>query len=128
MIRGVVDTNVLVSGLGWGGVPGAVVDGALSGQFRMVTSVELLDELRRVLRYPKLAVVFEDADEIVALVALSSDIVAPVEPVALVRDPDDHRVVEAALAGGADVIVSGGDDLLVLDHMWASELCVPPTS
>lgn len=57
MIRAVLDTNTIVSGLGWGGAPGAVVDAALAGQFDIVTSAPLLEELRRVLAYPKLEAV-----------------------------------------------------------------------
>jgi uncharacterized protein len=47
--RGVLDANIIVSGLGWGGTPGAVLDAALAGDFEIVTSPALLDEVRRVL-------------------------------------------------------------------------------
>jgi putative PIN family toxin of toxin-antitoxin system len=104
--RAVLDTNTLVSGLGWGGVPGHVVDAALAGSFEIVTSRALLEELRRVLHYPKLATVVADTDEIVDLLALASFLVEPTETVDLVRDPDDNRVVEVAIAGRADVIVT----------------------
>lgn len=47
-LRAVVDTNVLVSGLGWRGPPATVVDAALRGSIQLVTSQALLDELLRV--------------------------------------------------------------------------------
>jgi putative PIN family toxin of toxin-antitoxin system len=112
--RAVLDTNTLVSGLGWGGVPGRVVDAALAGRFEIVSSRALLEELRRVLHYPKLATVVGDPDEIVDLLALTSVMVEPTETVDVVRDPDDNRVVEVAIAGSADVIVTGDADLLDL--------------
>lgn len=103
-----------MSGLGWGGAPGAVLDAALTGQFDLVTSPELLDELRRVLDYPKLQPVIGPAAEFVELFALAAIVVVPTERVEVVRDPDDNRLIEAALAGDADVIVSGDQDLLTL--------------
>ena len=41
--------------------------------------------------------------------------VTPTRQITACRDPDDNRVLEAAVAGQADVIVSGDEDLLVLD-------------
>jgi predicted nucleic acid-binding protein len=40
--------------------------------------------------------------------------VRPSRRVKICRDPDDDRVIEAALEGRADFIVSGDDDLIVL--------------
>jgi putative PIN family toxin of toxin-antitoxin system len=53
--RAVLDTNVLVSGLGWSGPPAAILDAVSDGSMVLITSAPLLDELRRVLAYPKLA-------------------------------------------------------------------------
>lgn len=100
------------SGLGW--PPRAVIDAALDARFEMVTSLPLLHELRRVLSYPKLAAVLDDGERVVALLAAISHIARPAATMDLARDPDDNRVLEAALAGGAEAIVTGDDDLLVL--------------
>ncbi len=54
MIRAVLDTTTIVSGVGWGGPPGAVLDAALAGRSEMVTGPTLLNELRRVLSAPAL--------------------------------------------------------------------------
>jgi uncharacterized protein len=114
VIRAVLDTNTIVSGVGWGGLPGAVLDAALAGHFEIATSPALLDELRRVLAYPKLQPVIGDADELIELLALAAIVVTPTETVEVVRDPDDNRLIEAALAADADVIVTGDQDLLTL--------------
>ena len=53
MTRAVLDTNTIVSGLEWDGTPGAVLDAALAGYFESLNTPALLDELRRVLAYPK---------------------------------------------------------------------------
>jgi uncharacterized protein len=94
VIRAVLDTNTIVSGVGWGGPPGAVLDAAMAGHFEIVTSPALLDELRRVLSYPKLQAVVGDADELIKLLALAAIVVTPTETVTISRDPDDDRLIE----------------------------------
>lgn len=125
MTQAVLDTNTWVSGLGWGGAPGEVVEAALAGRFEIVTSPALLDELRRVLTYPKLAAAFSDADEIVELIAQASHVVRPALTRDLVRDPDDNRVLEAAIAGNADFIVTGDADLLDLQVVEGIRIVTP---
>ena len=125
MIRAVLDTNTIVSGVGWGGPPGAVLDAALAGHFEIVTSPALLDELRRVLSYPKLQAVIGDADELVKFLALAAFVVTPTETVAVSRDPDDDRLVEAALAANADVIVTGDQDLLTIGSVDQIRILTP---
>jgi uncharacterized protein len=117
VIRAVLDTNTIVSGLGWGGAPGAVLDAALAGRFDIVTSAPLLEELRRVLAYPKLEAVIGEVDDLVELFALTAIVVEPTETVDLVRDSDDNRLIEAARTGDADVIVTGDQDLLSLESV-----------
>lgn len=95
MIRAVLDTNILVSGLGWSGVPGQVVEAALAGRFELVTSPALLEEFRRVLSYPKLAEVVDDPQRLVELLAVIAQVVEPAERVDLVADEADNRVIEA---------------------------------
>jgi uncharacterized protein len=106
VIRAVLDTNTIVSGVGWGGPPGAVLDAALVGRFEIVTSPAQLEELRRVLSYPKLQAVAGDVDELIEYLAQAAFVVTPTEAVTISRDPDDDRLIEAALASDADVIVT----------------------
>lgn len=99
-MRIVADTNTLVSGFGWGGPPGQVVDTVLSGQVTLVISPALLGELARVLAYPKLAVVFDDPAVLVAAVAEAADTVDPAEHVTVLADEPDNRVLEQPPPGG----------------------------
>jgi uncharacterized protein len=112
--RAVLDTNVLVSGLGWGGLPAAILDAVSDGRVVLITSAPLLDELRRVLAYPKLAKVVGDAAGLADIIAASSVVVEPDRVLAVVNDESDNRVLEAAAAAAADYIVSGDKDLLDL--------------
>lgn len=52
--RIVLDTNILVSALGWCGAPHGAVRLCLEGHHQLLLSPDILDELERVLAYPKL--------------------------------------------------------------------------
>ena len=114
MIAVVVDTNTLVSGLGWSGPPSVIVDALLAGGLVLVSSPPLLDELERVLAYPKLAHFFDDPVGFTALVRSVADVVKPTSTLAAVADAPDNRVLEAAVEAGVDAVVTGDAGLLAL--------------
>ena len=88
-------------------------------------STQLLSELARVL-----AVKFnwtEGAIEVVVLQLLRlGELAEPGQPVrAVIADPDDDRVLEAALAGGAALIATGDRHLLALGTWQDVEVVTP---
>ena len=112
MMRVVADTNVLISALMFGGLPGRFLDLALRREFALVTSKALLDELDEKLR-GKFAVSESDARAIREKLERSANLVDPnFQLNAVPDDPDDNRVLECAVAGKADFIVSGDRHLL----------------
>jgi putative PIN family toxin of toxin-antitoxin system len=122
VIRAVLDTNLLVSYLLTHRAPIATIidDFLAQDQFIMIGAPELLGELDRVLTYPKLQRYYSDEERIrfVALVfALSEAVDLPETVPRICRDPDDDRLVACAVVGGADVIVSGDDDVLALQRV-----------
>jgi putative PIN family toxin of toxin-antitoxin system len=122
------DTNVLVSGLGWGCPPGVLVDAGLDGRIRLVSSPPLLDELGRVLRYPRLAQHLPvDPNQILRLIAAAALIVHPTRHiVAVSRDLADNRVLEAAVMAPADAVATGNTrDLRVLDEFEGIPIRTP---
>ncbi|MFI4990595.1 MAG: putative toxin-antitoxin system toxin component, PIN family [Solirubrobacterales bacterium] len=123
--RVVLDTNVIVSGLGWRGVPAAILDAVSDDRLVLVTSAPLLAELRRVLEYPKLAKVIKGGAQIADLVAASGVVVAPGRVLTVVSDDDDNRVLEAAIEGAADYIVSGDADLLDIGSFEGIPIITP---
>ncbi len=125
MIRAVVDTNTLVSGLGWRGTPKVVIDAVLDGKIGLVTSQPLLDELARVLHYPKLAPMFPEPDRILLLIATIAETVRPARRLSVVTDEPDNRVLEAAEAGEVDVIVTGDHELRALEVFQGIDLLTP---
>ena len=88
-------------------------------RFTVVSSPQLLQEYEIVLQYPKIAeLIFPELRRVV-LTQLASEIelVDLPEIPAICRDPDDDRLIACAVVGGADVIVSGDDDLLALERV-----------
>lgn len=125
-MRVVLDTNVLISAYVFpGGTPEAVLRLVLAGRAEMVTSRSLLAEFGRILQRK-----FEWApamsEEAVRQVARLSSVVEPADALAVVDDdPDDDRVLEAAIAGGASCVVSGDRHLLRLQTFRGIRILTP---
>lgn len=121
-MRVVMDTNLLVSYLVSHRPPIAeVIDAHLArGDFTLLTAPVLLEELDRVLQYPRLHRYYDAQTRLrfVALIAALSEIVdLPDEVPRICRDPADDWVIACAYAGNADAIVSGDRDLLDLGRV-----------
>ena len=113
-MRAVADTNIYISALMFGGLPGSFLDLAFLGSFTLITSPALLDELDEKLRL-KFAVPQLDATLIRTRLERTAEVVQPGQILRVVpQDPDDDRVIECAVAGNADCIVSGDRHLLRL--------------
>lgn len=119
MLRVVIDTNTWISALIWTGHPKQLVTQSLQGHFRAVTSAELMAEFRRVLGYPRIQKAMLkrnlDPQDLATQFGLFNDLVdAPALATPVCRDPDDDAVLACAVAAKAQLIVSGDDDLAVL--------------
>ncbi|MDR3300721.1 MAG: putative toxin-antitoxin system toxin component, PIN family [Candidatus Accumulibacter sp.] len=117
-MRIVLDTNVVLSALLWRGTPYRLLDAIRQhSETRLLTSPALLDELTEVLARPsitkRLAVIGKTVREVLADYVEMVEIVEPEHvPRVVPRDADDDQVIAAAVAAGADCIVSGDADLL----------------
>lgn len=115
--RAVLDANVWVSALLWGGKPAAVIKAAEEGKVDIIVSEAIVGEISQVLAYPKLAKVYqaeglrhEELIEAVLRVVKFVEVTKKVNVVA--EHPADDKYIECALAVGADYIVSGDKHLL----------------
>jgi len=116
MIRAVLDTNILISAILFKSVPGSLLEMATAGSFRPVTSPTLLDELDEKLR-GKFQLPGVEADQVRSDLEELCDVVSTIDHLAVIKeDPDDDRVLERAIAGRADYIVSGDRHLLNLSN------------
>lgn len=109
----VLDTNVIVSAVGYGGKPGQIFLLALEEKIHAVTSEALLAEVQEIL-IKKLAMSSSDVELTMGEIEDKFEIVAPKKSLHVVRDEDDNRVLEAAWEGNCDFIITGDSDLLNL--------------
>lgn len=119
MMRVVLDTNVVISALIWGGTPYKLLQAATNGDIELFTSPALMTELRGVLAREHLASRLRVQASLVAqAIALYGERAVSVSPLSTPRavpsDPDDDQVIAVALAARADLIVSGDADRLTL--------------
>lgn len=125
MSRVVFDTNIYISALMFGGLPGALLELALLRSFVLIASDALLDELDEKLRI-KFGVSVAEADFLRAKLEDVAQVVRPRETLnAIADDSDDNRVLECAVAGSANLIVSGDRHLLKLSR-YEGIASVPP--
>ncbi len=113
----VLDTNTIVSGIGWDGPPRRVLVALRDDRHSLVISPDLLAELTRVLGYPRLRPIAAHPHLRIVLEWLHQPehIVIPKERISVIRaDPQDNLVLEAAAAGGAGAVISGDRDLLAV--------------
>ncbi|MDO8729732.1 MAG: putative toxin-antitoxin system toxin component, PIN family [Candidatus Omnitrophota bacterium] len=113
-LRTVLDTNVVISGLLFTGPPHRILQFAIRRKILPVTSPVLLEELTGVLRtkfkYP--------ASVAETVTAEWADLCERIEPItrlaAVPQDPSDNRVLECAVDGKAETVVTGDRHLLAL--------------
>ena len=125
MTRVVLDTNVIVSALVFGGVPRGVLELAQAGQCEFFYSESIQTEVRRVLSdkfdWPEamlqqaLPVLWSTGKLVVPRTTLN----------AVPGDPDDNRILECAVEARAQVIVSGDRHLLVLQAYKSIPIVTP---
>jgi hypothetical protein len=115
VIRVVLDTNVLISALLFGGNPRTVLEKAIMGQISLVLSREILNEFEEVLCGKKFAFPPEIARNIMRELEAISELVFPSRKITAVKaDPYDNLILECAVKAGVDFVVSGDNHLLEL--------------
>jgi putative PIN family toxin of toxin-antitoxin system len=116
-LRVVLDTNVYFSAFkGARGVPFELWQRAVGREYVLLISPAIIRELAEVLRsglrWPEAEVIAQ-----LKLVVRVAKVVEPRTTIQVIKaDPDDDRILECALAGGADVIVSGDRHLTRLKN------------
>ena len=125
-IKAILDTNVFISGVFWKGPPFEILNAWQEQRFRLAISPPILDEYRRVLDELTRERAMPVLRSVLKIVELRSEMVEPVsfsEPVC--SDPDDDKFLEAAIAAGADYVVSGDTALLNLKSHHGVEIIRP---
>ncbi|KKR32061.1 MAG: hypothetical protein UT63_C0053G0012 [Candidatus Gottesmanbacteria bacterium GW2011_GWC2_39_8] len=125
-MKAVIDTNVWLSGLFWGGVPYEVLDLIYIGTVKPCFSRETYREWNAQVK--KLAVIFGKLEYYIRdkkLIEKSSQFFVPREKITVCRDPKDNKFLEAAVASRADFLVSGDRDLVALKKYGNTYILAP---
>ena len=122
----VIDTNVLVSGIFWGGVPSAVLDLWAQGSLDLAASPPILAEYTRVLeKYGAKLSNSALASQWVYFIVQHALIVRTEKRYHVCRDSHDDMYLDCAVEGKAVFIVSGDKDLLVLTQFMGVKIIAP---
>jgi len=118
MLKAVCDTNVIISGLiASSGSPYEVLEAWRRGEFALLVSAEIVAEVTEVLGraffQERRGITDKDIAEVKYLLETDAVMVSPESCLQVIEnDPDDDRILECALDGGADYLVSGDQHLL----------------
>ena len=113
-ITAVFDTNILFSATGWRGNPFQCVERVRAGEIQAVTCPELVEELAEKLELRLHFSAEQVAETLADYLGFLRVVQIPKVLNAVSRDPEDNMVLECAIEGQAQYVVSGDNDLLVL--------------
>ena len=114
-MRIILDTNVFISGVFFGGPPYQILDAWRNGRIDIVLSEDIFTEYQRVAQ--ELSKQFKETDISTFLDLLTVNAIwveAPQLPFNVSADPDDDKFLSCALASKAKIIVSGDKHLLTV--------------
>ncbi len=125
-LRGVFDNNVLVSAALLGGVPRKSIDKLLDNGTVLI-SVPVLLELADVLNRPKFDkyVTHDERMRFMVSFLKVAEMVEISETITVCRDQKDDKLLELAVSGTADFLLTGDKDLLVLNPFRGVEIITP---
>ena len=132
MLKLVLDTNTIISGLLWKGNEFQLLQEVERGNAMLFLTPPILEEIKRVLHYPRLKSMITQSgltpeQLLEKIMSLSHLVVGPLIPITICRDKKDNMFLECALLCNADYIISGDNDLLILKE-YKNIRIVPTTN
>ncbi len=115
MLRVTPDTNIIVSGLNFGGNPRRLLAVVEASVIRLCVSPAILVEVFDVLQRKKFGWTEAETKEATDWILRISDLATPTQPIDAIKDdPSDNRILECAVAASSDYVISGDKHLLQL--------------
>lgn len=117
----VVDTNIFVSAFLGSKNAKLIVRDIFTGQYTLIMSHEQLQEVKAVLLRPKFIkyIHLNELDEFISLLSLKTIAPSNYGRINDCRDEKDNMILKAAVYGNADFIITGDEDLLILNpYRW----------
>jgi len=113
LLTAVLDTNVIISGVLFGGEPGKLLVKAAQREFDLLISDSMLAELTAVLQRPKFKVTPRFIEQLRNELSRTARLVVTRTILSVVKsDPEDNHILECAVDGFATHLVTGDSDLL----------------
>ena len=109
----VFDTNIFLSAFTFGGNPEIVFEMVRAGRIQLIVSTSILAELALILK-SKFDWDDEDIRQALRVIGRHAELVKPATRLRVLEDDADNRVLECAVEGRADLIISGDHHLLDL--------------
>jgi putative PIN family toxin of toxin-antitoxin system len=123
VLRVTADTNILISGLNFAGVPRQILGLAESGLIHLAVSDDILDEVTRVLRREKFGWPEAEIDRALTQILRFAEHVEPKQRIdAITEDPTDNRIIECAAASRSEYLVTGDNHLLKLRQFGGTQI------
>ncbi len=125
--RAVLDANVIISAILFPkGHPGQSLNRAMKEGILLI-SLDLLWEIARVLRKPKFDKYLTETErlDILNQIQAAAELIEITVRIEACRDPDDNKLLELALNGKADFLITGDRDLLVLNPFRGLPILTP---
>ncbi|MCE9586805.1 MAG: putative toxin-antitoxin system toxin component, PIN family [Verrucomicrobia bacterium] len=122
----ILDTNVLVSGIFFSGVPYDILTAWRDGKVNLIVSPEILEEYRRVGEEMENKFPGVEVAPFLELLAIEATMVAAKPLIeAVCTDPDDDKFLACAIASKAKLICSGDKALLKTTGYRGIEVLTP---
>ena len=128
IIRIVVDTNVIVSGLLFDGIPGKIIEAFKRNDVQLLITSDIVNEYIKVLSYPKFELTEDDINYLLYRILLPrSKVVSNVtqEDVIIAQDPSDDKFLLCSSEGMADYLISGDTHLTSLGKFQETIIVTP---
>ena len=128
-LKVVIDTNVIISALLFGGVLAKLIAPWQGGSITPAASKEIIDEYPRILTYPKFKLSEDDINFLLyqEILPYFDVIAAQTGPRIVKKDPADDRFIRCAVAARAKYIISGDIHLFALNAFQKIRI-LPPTA
>jgi uncharacterized protein len=124
-VKIVLDTNVLVSGIFWTGIPSKILEYWVKNRFEIFLSDDIFNEYSRTLYRISKGKRNDLVGKWIIFFAQHSSFVEIKKHFSLSVDADDNKFLDCAFSGNVKYIVSGDSDLLDLKSFFGIEIISP---
>ncbi len=125
-----LDTNILISATFWDGASAKIIDRIENKKIDLILSKEIIEEYSEVLNYKEIQNKIQNKNleikKSIGKVIALSEIVIPQKKFNIVKnDPDDNKIIECAVEGNVNYIITNDKHLLKLKEFRGIKIIKP---